>query len=58
MQLLVFSFSIPFENVLQQIHICKEEYTQKIGEKTHSHKLMQAALNAPVKSPVPNAYVP
>lgn len=57
MQHFVFSFSIPFENVLQQKHICKEEYTQKMDEKTHSHKLMQAALNAQIKSPVPNAYV-
>lgn len=50
MQLLVFSFSIPFENVLQQIHICKEEHAQKMGKKTHSHNVMQAALNAQIKS--------
>lgn len=58
MWLFVFSFSIPFENVLQQIHICKEEHTQKMGVKTHNHKLMQAALNAQIKSHVnvPNAY--
>lgn len=44
--------------MLQQIHICKEEHTQKMGVKTLNHKLMQAALNAQIKSHVnvPNAY--
>jgi len=45
--------------VLQQINICKKEHTQKAGEKTHSHQLMQAAFNAQIKSRanVSNAYV-
>lgn len=45
--------------MLQQIHICKEEHPQKMGEKTRNHKLTQAALKAQIKSRAngPNAYM-
>lgn len=36
--------------MLHQIYICKEEHAEKMGEKTHSHNVMQTALNAQIKS--------